>query len=675
MPDDFGLLGTDDERKPSGSFHHSPIPGSKTELPEQRVIEMTQMLAMSYDVASSPSITLKTVDAVRAHEQPYGWGFAWYPAEDNAALVIKDPTSIGENAMTKVLRDWDRFQSSVFVCHLRGAAQRTTQEDTHPFARSHAGRTFIMAHNGDLHGELNEALPLGDAPVFEPVGHTDSEWAFCWLMCQLRTAGARRLADVGWERLHGWFRRVNELGTANVILTDGKDVVIHADRSGFNRLHTIRRKPPHATTRAESTDIIVDFGGALDQNRTVFLASTRPLSDEPWEPMKDGQLLVVRRGQVQWDSHANGAPSFPAAISDAGDVGGPGRASARLRAPATMIGTSPKKSPTGPALNAQQQTQTQGVAEAPVGLPATAQPSGVTYSRATRQLSVFHETIYRNQQPVELSEHTFRLQPSHDLRQALNEYELKISINGLRRDYEDVFGNRTVRITFEEPWSEMSIVAKSLVTVPGEVNTDHLKSPLRRATIPLVWMPWQRQMMLPYLLPPELPESQLRALTDYAMSFVERHDFDLVETLVDMNQTIYNDFQYVSGSTTLETTPWEVFITRKGVCQDFANLFICMARLLNIPARYRVGYIFTGGDYENKIQSDASHAWVELYLPWAGWRGFDPTNGCLTGPDHVRVACGRNYRDATPTSGTIYRGGFGETLRVNVRLEEVPAGD
>ena len=87
-----------------------------------------------------------------------------------------------------------------------------------------------------------------------------------------------------------------------------------------------------------------------------------------------------------------------------------------------------------------------------------------------------------------------------------------------------------------------------------------------------------------------------------------------------------------------------------------------------MPARYRVGYIYTGADYENKIQSEASHAWVEVYLPWAGWRGYDPTNGCLANLDHVRVAVGRNYRDATPTSGTIFKGGEGETLSVSVKV-------
>jgi transglutaminase-like putative cysteine protease len=178
-------------------------------------------------------------------------------------------------------------------------------------------------------------------------------------------------------------------------------------------------------------------------------------------------------------------------------------------------------------------------------------------------------------------------------------------------------------------------------------------------------------MMLPYLLPPELPESQLRELTNYAMSFVERNDYHLLRTINDINLSIYKDFQYVPGSTQISTTPFEVYTNRCGVCQDFANLFICLTRLLSLPARYRMGYIYTGANYTNKIQSDASHAWAEVYLPYVGWRGFDPTNGCAANQDHIRVACGRNYVDATPTSGTIYKGGGIESLRVEVRMDEV----
>jgi transglutaminase-like putative cysteine protease len=191
-------------------------------------------------------------------------------------------------------------------------------------------------------------------------------------------------------------------------------------------------------------------------------------------------------------------------------------------------------------------------------------------------------------------------------------------------------------------------------------------------------MPWQRQMMNPYLLPPELPETELRELSGFAMSFAARRENDLLETLIDLNDAIHRDFKYIHGVTTLETSPFEVYTQRRGVCQDFANLFICLARLLGVPARYRVGYIYTGTEHYNQIQSEASHAWAEVYLPQVGWRGFDPTNGCLVDLDHVRVAAGRNYRDATPTAGTLYAGGHGEKLEVSVRVRRIdpvpPAG-
>ena len=153
------------------------------------------------------------------------------------------------------------------------------------------------------------------------------------------------------------------------------------------------------------------------------------------------------------------------------------------------------------------------------------------------------------------------------------------------------------------------------------------------------------------------------------MSFVERNDYNLIATLEDMNKQIYSDFSYTLGATNLSTTPFDVFLTRQGVCQDFSNLFICLARLLNVPARYRMGYIYTAVNYANTLQSEATHAWAEVYLPYIGWRGYDPTNGSLAGQDHIRVACGRHYMDATPTSGTIFMGGGKENLTVTVEVK------
>lgn len=288
-----------------------------------------------------------------------------------------------------------------------------------------------------------------------------------------------------------------------------------------------------------------------------------------------------------------------------------------------------------------------------------------------RILQVRHETVYTYDSPVRRSSHLFLLRPVDDERQDLLEYQLTLSVDGERRAFEDVFGNQALAFQPKYHFDELRIHSRARVRVRGTVESERVEFS-RSLMHPVLWMPWQRMMMLPYLMPPELPESELNDLSMYAMDFVLRNNGDLVRTLQDINQTIHSEFAYVPGSTTLETTPYETFIRRKGVCQDFAYLFMCLAQLLNVPARYRVGYIYTGGDYGGQVRSDASHAWAEVYLPQIGWYGFDPANGKATGHvDYVRVATGRHYRDAAPVSGTIFEGGGGEVLSAAVRVEMV----
>lgn len=96
---------------------------------------------------------------------------------------------------------------------------------------------------------------------------------------------------------------------------------------------------------------------------------------------------------------------------------------------------------------------------------------------------------------------------------------------------------------------------------------------------------------------------------------------------------------------------------------------------LNEQLDYVCGHVYTGPKHENHRQSEASHAWVQAYLSEVGWKGFDPKNGVLTQTDHVRIAVGRNYVDATHTSGTIYLGGGSETREVSVTGEPVEAAE
>jgi transglutaminase-like putative cysteine protease len=290
-------------------------------------------------------------------------------------------------------------------------------------------------------------------------------------------------------------------------------------------------------------------------------------------------------------------------------------------------------------------------------------------SAASRTLRVRHTTRYTYDQPVARSVHRLHLRPIFDHRQRVVSHTLAITPDAPRVEFEDVFGNWSTRFELGLPYTELTIAAKSIVEIDDVDPFAFADLPIRPASYPLVWMPWERTMLAPYLTPVELPDTQLQELTDYAMDFVRRNNFDLMETLFAINLALYHDFQYIPACTDLDTTPFQVYLTRRGVCQDFANLFITMARLLGIPARYVCGYLYTGNTGRSRAQSDASHAWVQLYIPNIGWKDFDPTNGVLPQTDHVRVACGRHYRDATPTTGTVY-GQSHEQMHVDVVVED-----
>jgi transglutaminase-like putative cysteine protease len=282
---------------------------------------------------------------------------------------------------------------------------------------------------------------------------------------------------------------------------------------------------------------------------------------------------------------------------------------------------------------------------------------------------ITHNTKYKYSTQILSSKHLLRLQPVTDTSQLVLNYECSVSVEkGDVCNFIGAFGNNASFLEIKEPYSELSIVSKSIVVVQElQKRIDLLHQP---RTLPMIWMPWDRMMMQAYLQPPELPESELFELAEYAMSFVKKKCNDVYAILMNMNETIYKEYKYKQGITSLSTTPYEVYRTHEGVCQDFANLLICLLRLLDIPARYRTGYLFTDVDYKNKTQADETHAWVEVYCPYFGWMGLDPTNGCIAEKNHIRVACGRYFSDATPTSGTIFeaKGKVKESLSTSVQV-------
>ncbi len=577
---------------------------------------MPRYLAISFEGELAPSFDLHCLRPGR--RPPDGWGIGYYPGGGPSASVLKEPTPPHGSIRSELVKAWEHLESSLFLLHIRIAIWGPVSDaNTQPFCRSWGGRDWLLAHGGSL----KHRIELGKDARFEPVGTTDTELVFCELMDRIAARGWRTLADADLGELRGWFDELDAHGTLTTFLTDGQDLLVYADRDGEGKVYLWELLPPYAAVSFGDDDLQVDLTrrGVKSRKGVVVCSDPLDVAGQPevtWRPVPPGHLLVIRQGAIRAEIGPSDAPAAAEPV------------------------TSPDERPAAEA----------------------------------RRLEVTHRTVYRYDRPVERSTHLLRLVPVHDHLQTLHAHALTITVdgepllNGQQREYEDVFGNRARRLLIERPYRELVLEARSSVT-PLDVDPLGFRPLRARSTIPLVWMPWQRQILQPFLLPPELPESELNELVDYAMSFVKRNDFDLLETLLDLNRSIFREYEYRQGSTTVLTTAFDVYANRRGVCQDFTNLFICLARLLGVPARYVCGYLYTGPKAANQRQAEASHAWVQVYLPEVGWKGFDPTNGVLTQTDHVRVAVGRNYVDATPTSGTIYVGGGTETLDVVVRVE------
>jgi len=131
---------------------------------------------------------------------------------------------------------------------------------------------------------------------------------------------------------------------------------------------------------------------------------------------------------------------------------------------------------------------------------------------------------------------------------------------------------------------------------------------------------------------------------------------------------IADRFTYEKGITTSASPITELLDHGKGVCQDFTHLMIGLARAMKIPARYVSGLVHP--DAERFRGYTQTHAWCELLFPSSGWIGFDPTNQCVVGPNFVKVATGRDYRDVAPNKG-VYRGSAAEKIDVQVKMQEL----
>ena len=277
-------------------------------------------------------------------------------------------------------------------------------------------------------------------------------------------------------------------------------------------------------------------------------------------------------------------------------------------------------------------------------------------------LALVHLTEYRYPEPASDSFNEARLYPVDDHCQSLLSFALTVAPEAPVRSHLDYYGNRVHQFHIAEPHRRLGVEARSTVVTyprpaPVPVAAENLEelrprffeflAPTRR--VPLD-RDWAAEMQAPALAP----------------------GANLVEYLEALTRHLHALFRYEPDATHIDTPIADFVRARRGVCQDYTHAMLALMRMLGIPARYVSGYVETSPG--RSLGADASHAWVEAYLPGSGWAGFDPTNGAVVGQSYVKVAHGRDYDDIPPLRG-LRRGGGRETLRVAVSvLREPPAG-
>ncbi|HWD27445.1 MAG TPA: transglutaminase family protein [Rhizomicrobium sp.] len=283
--------------------------------------------------------------------------------------------------------------------------------------------------------------------------------------------------------------------------------------------------------------------------------------------------------------------------------------------------------------------------------------------------SVRHVTRFRYSAPVRESVMELRMQPRSEGPQMLRSFQIVTNPRAQLYAYTDYLGNAVYHFNVLRDHDELRIEAQAVVEIaagrelPGAADT-------------LEWGRYNGYNLSDDQFDLLEPSTFARSTPDLR-AFIAAHGLekpaggDPLTALRSLSKTIHDAFEYMPGVTDA-SSPIDVALkVRRGVCQDFSHIMIAVARSWGIPARYVSGYLANGRG-RDRSSDDATHAWVEAYLPSLGWIGFDPTNDIAAAERHIRAAVGRDYADVPPTRGT-FKGGAESELAIAVAVEPTAA--
>ncbi|MFL6333617.1 MAG: transglutaminase domain-containing protein [Pyrinomonadaceae bacterium] len=285
-------------------------------------------------------------------------------------------------------------------------------------------------------------------------------------------------------------------------------------------------------------------------------------------------------------------------------------------------------------------------------------------------LSINHVTKFRYSAPITESIMELRMQPLSEGPQRCLKFDLGLKPAARATSYRDHLGNLVHHFDIPGRHTQLVINATSLIeTLPRPEPPEALGPEAWDELDALVEGGDYWDMLMPSHFARPTP-----LLLDFARALDLKRRDDPLTVLRELNTAIYNAFDYVPQSTTVDSPIDEALGACKGVCQDYSNIMIALARSVRVPCRYVSGYLFHRVEYNDRSAQDATHAWVEALLPELGWVGFDPTNNLLAGQRHIRVAVGRDYQDVPPTRG-VFKGTAESELSVAVQVKPAEEPD
>lgn len=254
---------------------------------------MCELLGMSANVPTDICFSFTGLMQRGGRTGPHrdGWGIAFY--EGKGLRCFHDPEPSADSRIAKLVADYS-IKSRVVISHIRQAnVGQVCLENTHPFSRELWGYTWTYAHNGQLDASLFE-WPL---KYYRPVGTTDSEFAFCWLLDQIRGRYPERPADLGELQhfIHQCCEQLRALGVFNMLLSESTHLFCYCS----TRLSWITRRAPFGEARLKDCEVSVDFGVETTPNDVVTVITTEPLThNEQWQRLETGEMIVFVDGEV-----------------------------------------------------------------------------------------------------------------------------------------------------------------------------------------------------------------------------------------------------------------------------------------------------------------------------------------------------------------------------------------